>query len=87
MKKFFNELKRRNVYKETLAYLVGAWLVLQVAAVILDAFEAPSWVLKVVIAFLGLGLPFWIFFSWTYQVTEDGIKKTPSTTVVDAMIS
>ncbi len=83
MKKFFNELKRRNVYKETLAYLVGAWLVLQVAAVILDAFEAPSWVLKVVIAFLGLGLPFWIFFSWTYQVTEDGIKKTPSTTVVD----
>ena len=63
--------------------MVGAWLVLLVASVILDAFEAPPWVLKVVIAFLGLGLPFWLFFSWTYQVTEDGIKKTPSTKAVD----
>jgi len=74
--KFFEELKRRNVIKETLAYLVVSWVLLEVISVVLPIFDAPDWVLKTVIFLLALGLPFWIFFSWTYQVTSDGFKKT-----------
>ena len=46
---FFNELKRRNVFKVTIAYVVMAWLVLQVADVILNNVEAPSWVFHVIL--------------------------------------
>jgi len=74
--KFFDELKRRNVIKETLAYLVVSWVLLEVISVVLPIFDAPDWVLKTVTFLLALGLPFWIFFSWTYQVTSDGFKKT-----------
>jgi len=74
--KFFDELKRRNVIKETLAYLVVSWVLLQVASLILPILNTPDWVLKTVTFFLALGLPFWIFFSWTYQVTPEGFKKT-----------
>ena len=74
--KFFDELKRRNVIKETLAYLVVSWVLLQVVSIVLPIFDAPDWVLKTVTFLLALGLPFWVFFSWTYQVTPDGFKKT-----------
>jgi len=74
--KFFNELKRRNVVKETLAYLVIAWVLLQVASIMLPIFDAPDWVLKTITFTLVLGIPIWIFFSWTYQITTEGFKKT-----------
>ncbi len=74
--KFFKELKRRNVVKETLAYLVVAWVLLQVASIMLPVFDAPDWVLKTITFSLILGIPIWIFFSWTYQVTPEGFKKT-----------
>ena len=76
MSNFFKELKRRNVIKETLAYLVVSWVLLQVASIILPIVNAPDWVLKTVTFFLAIGLPVWIFFSWAYQVTPEGIKKT-----------
>jgi len=76
MRNFFNELKRRNVIKETLAYLVISWVLLQVASIILPIINAPDWVLKTVTFFLAIGLPVWIFFSWAYQVTPEGIKRT-----------
>ena len=76
MSKFFKELKRRNVIKETLAYLVVSWVLLQVATIILPIVNAPDWVLKTVTFFLAIGLPIWIFFSWAYQVTPKGIKRT-----------
>ncbi|MBT8258180.1 MAG: hypothetical protein KJO49_06880, partial [Bacteroidia bacterium] len=74
--KFFKELKRRNVVKETLAYLVVAWVLLQVASIMLPVFDAPDWVLKTITFTLILGIPIWMFFSWTYQVTPEGFKKT-----------
>ena len=74
--KFIEELKRRNVFKETLAYLIVSWVLLQVATTILPIVDAPDWVLKTVTFFLALGLPVWIFFSWAYQITPEGLKKT-----------
>ena len=70
-----NELKRRNVFKVTIAYAVMAWLVMQIADVILNNVEAPGWVFHVILLLLGIGLLFAIFFAWAYELTADGIKK------------
>lgn len=76
MKKLFQELKRRSVVKETIAYLVVAWLLLQVFDVVLPIWNAPNWILQVITITLALGLPLWIAFSWHYQFTSSGIKRT-----------
>ncbi|WP_445385801.1 hypothetical protein ACT6NV_03070 [Robiginitalea sp. IMCC44478] len=76
MNKLIKELKRRNVLKETIAYLVVAWLVLQVFSTVLPIWNAPAWVLQIITITLGLGLPLWVIFSWHYQFTSSGIKKT-----------
>ena len=74
--KFFNELKRRNVPKASLAYLVIAWVLLQVFSLLLPMVNAPEWVLKTLTLILAIGFPLWVTFSWTYEVTPEGIKKT-----------
>ena len=63
MKKFIEELKRRNVIKASLAYLVIAWIIVQVAQAVLPTFGAPDWVLKALIIGLAIGLPIWIIIS------------------------
>ena len=72
--KFFEELKRRNVIKATMAYIVVAWVLVQVLTIILPEFEAPGWVLKTLIILMVVGLPIWMIFSWVYEVTPEGIK-------------
>ncbi len=72
---FFNELKRRNVFKVTIAYIVMAWLVMQVADVILNNITAPEWVFHVVLLFLAIGLPRAVFFAWEFEMTPEGIKR------------
>jgi len=74
--KFLDELKRRNVIKATMAYLVVAWVLIQVLTNILPVFQAPAWVLKTLMILLAIGLPVWMVFSWVYEVTPEGIKKT-----------
>jgi len=71
----FNELKRRNVFRVTIAYIVMSWLVLQVADVILNNVEAPGWVFHVILLLLGIGLPFAVFFSWAFEITPEGVKR------------
>lgn len=76
MSKFFHELKRRNVIKSTIAYLVVAWVLLQVFTVLLPILKAPEWVLQMVTLILAIGLPIWIIISWVYDITPQGIEKT-----------
>ena len=76
MNKLIKELKRRNVLKETIAYLVVAWFVLQVFSTVLPIWNAPAWVLQIITITLGLGLPLWVIFSWHYEFTTSGIKRT-----------
>jgi TolB-like protein len=71
----FNELKRRNVFRVTIAYIVMAWLVMQVADVILNNIVAPGWVFHVLLLFLAIGLPFAVFFAWAFEMTPEGIKR------------
>lgn len=76
LKRFFRELQRRNVIKSALAYLVVAWLLTQVLAIIIPAFGLPGSLLRTSIMVLTICLPFWLVFSWIYEITPDGIKKT-----------
>lgn len=71
----FNELKRRNVFKVSIGYVVMAWLVMQVADVILNNIEAPGWVFHVLLLFLSIGLPFAVFFAWAFELTPEGLKR------------
>ena len=73
---YWRELKRRNVIKSALAYLVVAWMITQVLSIILPAFDAPPFLLKMALIVLLVGFPLWIIFSWIYEFTADGIKKT-----------
>ena len=69
------ELQRRNVIRMAGLYLVGAWLVLQVAATLLPVFEAPAWVMKVVVALLAIGLIAALVFAWVFELTPEGLKR------------
>ncbi|NCF74689.1 MAG: adenylyl cyclase [Gammaproteobacteria bacterium] len=71
----FEELKRRNVFRVAIAYLIAAWLVLQVSELVLEAIEAPAWVLKVFLLIFALGFPIAMLFSWAYELTPEGIKR------------
>ncbi len=71
----FNELKRRNVFKVSIAYIVMAWLVMQIADVILNNITAPEWVFHVLLLFLAIGLPFAVFFAWEFELTPEGLKR------------
>ena len=71
----FTELQRRNVFRAALAYLVAAWVVLQISQLVLEAIEAPTWVIKVFLLVFALGLPLTLLFSWAYEITPEGIKR------------
>lgn len=71
----FNELKRRNVFRVSIAYIVMAWLVMQVADVILNNIVAPAWVFHVLLLFVAVGFPFAVFFAWAFELTPDGLKR------------
>ena len=71
----FEELKRRNVYKVAVAYVVVAWLLIQAASIMLPAFEAPAWVMKVLISALLIGFPIALGLSWAFEITPEGIKR------------
>ena len=72
---FISELKRRNVVRVALAYLVLAWLVLQVGDVLIDSLELPGEYSKFIVILLVLGFVPVIFFSWVYELTPEGIKR------------
>ena len=76
MKNFFGELKRRNVYKVAVAYGVVAWLLIQAGSIVLPTYEAPGWIMKVLIAALATGFPIAAALSWAFELTSEGIKQT-----------
>jgi TolB-like protein/cytochrome c-type biogenesis protein CcmH/NrfG len=71
----FAELKRRNVFRVGIAYVIVAWLVLQVADVVLNNITAPDWVFQVIMLVLAIGLPVVLVFAWAFELTPEGIMK------------
>ena len=71
---FFAELKRRNVVRVGVAYVVIAWLLAQIAEFAFENFGAPEWVLKSFVVVLLLGLPLALLFAWAFEMTPEGLK-------------
>ena len=71
----FSELKRRNVIRVSIAYVVAAWLLAQVADLVLDVIGAPDIVLRSVVVILGLGFVPAVIFAWAFEMTPEGVKK------------
>ena len=72
---FFQELKRRNVFRVGIAYVVTSWLLLQVADVVLNNFELPGWVFRTTLLVLAIGLPVALLLAWAFELTPEGIRK------------
>jgi len=77
---FLAELKRRNVIRMAGLYLVGAWLVTQVAATLLPVFEAPVWVMKTIVGILAIGFIPAMVFAWVFELTPEGLKRDAEVT-------
>jgi len=71
---FFTELKRRNVFKVSVAYAVAAWLLLQIVDLVLENINAPDWIMQVFMLGLAVGFPIAIIVAWAFELTPDGVK-------------
>lgn len=71
----FDELKQRNVFRVGVAYLVSAWVIAQIAELVLGSIKAPDWVMQALLLVLGLGFIVALIISWAYELTPEGIKK------------
>ena len=76
MGKFFDELKRRNVVRVGIAYIVVGWIVFQIGEVMFPTFGTPDWVFKTIILVIAVGFPFALIFAWAFELTPEGVKKT-----------
>jgi TolB-like protein/Tfp pilus assembly protein PilF len=72
---FFNELKRRNVFRVAIGYAITAWLLLQVVDLVLENVNSPDWVMQVFMLALAIGFPLAIFFAWAFEMTPEGVKR------------
>ena len=74
MASFWRELKRRSVFRVGLAYLAAAWLLLQVAEMVLSSFAAPAWIIQTLIFSFAVGFPVALLLAWFYELTPEGLK-------------
>jgi len=72
---FIDELKRRNVIKVGIAYVIVAWVVLQIADVLFPILTLPDWAIRLVAGLLIVGFPLALFFAWAFELTPEGIKR------------
>jgi len=73
---FFGELKRRNVYRVALTYAVVAWLLIEIASVLLPMVDAPESIITAFVVLLALGFAVALFISWSFEMTPEGLKRT-----------
>jgi len=81
---FFGELKRRNVYKVAVAYIVAGWALSQGIAQVFPVFDVPNWIIRLIVLLVILGLPIALVLAWMFEITPQGIKRTET---ADAMPS
>jgi hypothetical protein len=79
---FFTELKRRNVYKVAIAYVVGGWALSQGIAQVFPLFDVPSSAIRAMVLLIIVGLPVALVLAWMFEITPQGIKRTET---ADAM--
>src|ERR1700737_1428906 len=79
---FFSELKRRNVYKVGIAYIIGGWALSQGIAQVFPVFDVPNWAIRLIVLLIIIGLPIALVLAWMFELTPEGIKRTET---ADAM--
>jgi TolB-like protein/Flp pilus assembly protein TadD len=84
MNDFFAELKRRNVYKVALAYIVAGWALSQGITQVLPVFDIPNWIIRLIVLLIIIGLPIALALAWMFEITPQGIKRTET---ADAMLT
>ena len=72
----FAELKRRNVYKVAVAYIVAGWALAQGIAQVLPVFEIPNSAIRLIVFLIIIGFPFALIFAWAFEITPEGVKRT-----------
>ena len=72
---FFAELKRRNVFRVGIAYVVGGWLLLQLTDVLSELLDLPDVVGRAIVLVVTIGLPVALFFAWAFEMTPEGVKR------------
>jgi TolB-like protein len=81
MSGFFEEVKRRKVYRVAAAYIIAAGFIIQIGSAVFPAWELPNWVFRSVVVLLLVGFPIALILAWAYDVTPQGIRVTPAPTV------
>jgi TolB-like protein len=76
----FRELRRRKVFRTAAIYVFGAWVTLQVCELLFDVLAFPASAMRFVLAAAVVGFPVAVFFGWKYDITSQGIRRTPSIT-------
>ena len=76
---FFEEVKRRKVYRVAVAYVIAGGGIIQLASAAFPAWELPNWSLRLVIVLLLIGFPIALILAWAFDITSQGIKTTPTT--------
>jgi TolB-like protein/Flp pilus assembly protein TadD len=76
---FFDEVKRRKVYRVAAAYIIAAGGAIQLASASFPAWELPNWALRLVIVLFLLGFPIALMLAWAYDITAQGVRVTPTT--------
>lgn len=79
---FFAELKRRNVYKVAVAYIVAGWALSQGIAQVFPVFDAPNWAIRLLVLLIIIGLPIALVLAWSFELTPQGIKRTDAADAV-----
>ncbi len=79
---FLSELKRRNVYKVAIAYIVAGWALSQGIAQVFPVFDIPNWAIRMIVLLIVVGFPVAVVFAWFFEITPEGVKRTE---VADAM--
>jgi TolB-like protein/Tfp pilus assembly protein PilF len=79
---FFAELKRRNVYKVAVAYIVAGWALAQGIAQVFPVFDVPNWIVRLIVLLIVIGFPIALILAWAFEFTPEGIKRTET---ADAM--
>src|SRR5438034_6843966 len=82
---FFSELKRRNVYKVAIAYVVAGWALSQGIAQVFPVFDVPNWVVRLIVLLIIIGWPIALVLAWMFEITPQGIKSTETADAMPGM--
>lgn|GEM_PF-177079 len=85
IKKFIEELRRRNVFRVATAYVIAAWLIIQVVSTIAPQLNFPNWVPSFITIVVLCGFPLVLIFAWAFELTPDGLKKSKEVNITESV--